>query len=362
MRLLLAAAARSTNIASFVEAFARRGHDVHVATLHPGPIAAATVHDLGRSERGLSRLAFLRAVPSFRALHRSLRPDLTLGYYASSYGLLATTVPPPRVVVTAGGDVLADAQDSALRRHLIPSLAGFALRRADLVLCWAPHLAEAVSELGVPASRVLTQPRGIDVDRFAPAASPPVGPPLIVSTRAMAPFYRPELLLEAFLRLRDRGVEARLEFAGEGPLKGLLESRAGATRYAADVTFSGRLDADALAEHLRRAAVYASFPPSEGVSASLLEAMASGLVPVVTDLRTNRDWVDTGVNGLLVPEPVTVGAAAAALERALRDVGLHREARTAGVARVRDRADRGKNVLRFEEAFLELSRRARANA
>jgi glycosyltransferase involved in cell wall biosynthesis len=351
VRLLLAAAARSTNTVSFIEAFARRGHDLHVATLHPGRIAEATVHDLGRSERGLSRLEFLRAVPAFRRLHRRLKPDLTLGYYASSYGLLSSVVPSPRVVITAGGDVLGEGEESALRRRTIPILAGIALRRADLVLCWAPHMTDAVIGLGVPAKRILTLPRGIDVSRFFPAPAPPAGPPCIISTRSISPFYRPELLLDAFFLLRNRGVVAQLELAGDGPSVAALARRVSSSPHAKDVVLTGRLDAATLAEHLRSAAVYASFPPSDGVSASLLEAMASGVVPVVSDLPSNRDWVDSDFNGLLVSEPVTVDTVAAALERALRDDGLRARARESGVARVRERADRDKNVARFEEAF-----------
>lgn len=354
MRILLAAAARSTNTRSFVEAFAARGHDVHVATLHPGRIEAATVHELGRSEHGLSRLSFARAVPAFRRLHRSLRPDVTLGYYASSYGILATLAPRPRVVVTAGSDVLRDGQETFLQKLLVPRLAGFALRRADLVLCWAPHLASAAVELGAARARILTIPRGVDVVRFHPADGVAAGPPRIISTRALSPFYRPELVLDAFLELRDRGMPARLEMVGEGPSREALAARASASRHAGDVAFPGRLDPDALGARLRSAAVYASFPPSDGVSASLLEAMASGLLPVVTDLETNRDWVISGVNGLLVPEPVTVRAVSEALERALGDEGLRRRAREQNSAVVRERGDRDRNTIRFEEAFASL--------
>jgi len=357
VRLLFAAAARSTNTRSFIEAFAARGHDIHVATLHPGTIPGATVHELGRSERGLSRWAFARAVGRLRAIHRAIRPDLTVGYYASSYGVLAALAPQPRVVVTAGGDVQRDAQDTALRRLAIPRIAAFALRRADLVLCWAPHLEDAVAALGVPRSKILTLPRGIDVDRFRAADDDARVPGRIVSTRALRSFYRPHLLLEGFLALRERGVDARLDLIGEGPDVAALARRAREAGRADEVAFAGPLEPDRLAATLRACAVYASFPPSEGVSASLLEAMASGLVPVVTDLATNRDWIEPGVNGLLVAETPTPAGIATALARALTDRELIARARVDNPRRVRERADRARNVARFEQAFLEVVRR-----
>jgi glycosyltransferase involved in cell wall biosynthesis len=64
---------------------------------------------------------------------------------------------------------------------------------------------------------------------------------------------------------------------------------------------------------LRAADVYVSASSSDGTSSSLLEAMASGLYPVVSDITANRPWVEHGKNGLLF----AVGDAAS-LAEALR--------------------------------------------
>jgi glycosyltransferase involved in cell wall biosynthesis len=47
--------------------------------------------------------------------------------------------------------------------------------------------------------------------------------------------------------------------------------------------------------------MYISTPISEGVSASLFEAMAAGSFPVCTDLPGVRAWIESGKNGYLVP-------------------------------------------------------------
>ncbi|HEX6850860.1 MAG TPA: glycosyltransferase family 4 protein [Candidatus Polarisedimenticolaceae bacterium] len=356
MKILMAASARSTNTASLVEGLANCGDEVHVATLHPGPLPAATVHSLGAASRGLSRTAFLAAVPAFRRLHRMLAPDITLGYYASSYGVLTAFAPGPRVVATAGGDVLREAQDSALRRLAIPLLARLALSRADLVLCWAPHLARAARALGATDSRIMTLPRGIDTELFRVPDRPPEHPPTIVSTRALDPFYRPGVLLDAFALARSQGLEARLVFVGDGPAAPELRDRSASLGMDGVVTFTGRLTVVELAERLRHSHVYASFPKSEGLSASLLEAMATGLLPVVNDLAANTEWVRDGANGLTVREPVTPASIAAALRRAVDDASLATWAREKNPVLVRQLASRSANALRFHDAFRELAR------
>jgi L-malate glycosyltransferase len=361
MRILFAASARSPNTHSFVEGLVRLGHDAHIATLHPGDMPTGRVHVLGTAERGLSRVGFVRAIPAFRRLHRRIRPDVTIGYYASSYGLLAATVSGPRVVATAGGDVFEEAQDSAIRRFAIPLLARLALTRADLVLCWAPHLAEAVERIGIPSSKILTLPRGIDTTVFAPGpalATP--GVLRIISTRSLDAFYRPEMLVDALAILRADGVDATLELVGDGPAREELAARVGGLSLTPYVVFLGRVPPSLLAEALRRASVYVAVPPSDGVSASLLEAMACGLVPVVSDIPANRTWIEHGANGLLVEEPPTPRTIASALARALEDGDLARRSKERNLAIVAERASRERNSRRFELALTELVDRARS--
>jgi glycosyltransferase involved in cell wall biosynthesis len=111
-----------------------------------------------------------------------------------------------------------------------------------------------------------------------------------------------------------------------------------------------------LPDTLRRADVYVSAALSDGASASLLEALASGLVPVVTDIPANRGWLAPGESGLLFP-PGDEAALAAALERALGDAALRARAREAGPRVVAERADFEVNMERLA-ALLEAARGA----
>ena len=51
--------------------------------------------------------------------------------------------------------------------------------------------------------------------------------------------------------------------------------------------------------HFRAADVYLSCAHSDGTSISMVEALASGLPVVVTDLPSNREWIAPGSNGWL---------------------------------------------------------------
>src|SRR5262249_60205869 len=92
------------------------------------------------------------------------------------------------------------------------------------------------------------------------------------------------------------------------------------------VRFVGRLGPAELAGWLARADLYLSASRSDSTSQSLLEAMAAGALPVVSDITGNREWVgedeserkgDLGVARLFAP--ADPAALAAAIERALAD-------------------------------------------
>jgi glycosyltransferase involved in cell wall biosynthesis len=75
------------------------------------------------------------------------------------------------------------------------------------------------------------------------------------------------------------------------------------------VAFVGRLDADAQAGWYDRAQWYLSLPGSDSVSVSVLEAMAHGCIPILSDLAANRELVASGRNGLILADGALPDAA-----------------------------------------------------
>jgi glycosyltransferase involved in cell wall biosynthesis len=67
------------------------------------------------------------------------------------------------------------------------------------------------------------------------------------------------------------------------------------------VRFIGRVSHDSMSGLLGQSDIYVSTSLSDGTSVSLLEAMAAGAFPVVTDIPANLEWIRDGENGFLVP-------------------------------------------------------------
>jgi glycosyltransferase involved in cell wall biosynthesis len=88
---------------------------------------------------------------------------------------------------------------------------------------------------------------------------------------------------------------------------------------------------------LEKTDVYVSTSLSDGTSVSLLEAMASGAFPVVTDIAANKEWIADGINGFLVPIE-DEASLANKIVQSLRDEELTERARHTNWEVVREKA------------------------
>lgn len=146
------------------------------------------------------------------------------------------------------------------------------------------------------------------------------------------------VMLRALAQLRSRGTNARLTLIGDGPLHADLRRLAAELELGDAVDFAGALGQDDIPSHLQRADVFCLSSAAESLPVVLMEAMASGLPVVTTDVGGIAELVDDGVSGLLTPSG-DHAAFADALERLCGDPGLRAEMGAAGRQRVRQDFD-----------------------
>ena len=273
-----------------------------------------------------ARAAAARAVDAFA-------PDVVEAHFVPNYGLLGVLVGRGPLVVHAWGS---DLLRSPARSPLHAARARFVLSRADQVVVDAEALAVVARALGAPASRLVVAPWGADLARFP--FGPPASAPHVVSLRQLEPLYDVATLIEALPVVHAAVPGLAVTIAGDGPEADALAARARARGVDGVVRFVGRLPHAALPALLADAAVVVSCALSDSTSISLLEAMAAGATPVVTDLPGNRAWVEDGVHGRLFP-PGDSARLAAALLDALGDPEFRAAARAAARRRVEEHGD-----------------------
>jgi glycosyltransferase involved in cell wall biosynthesis len=373
MRIVYVAQHGSIHTRRWVSFFAERGHEVHVVTCGGGdavdldadgaPLPRPyTIHDLGRPRPGKLGY-FLKVLPARRLIKR-LDPDVLHAHFATSFGMIALMSGTRPLVVTAHGDDVLVAPGT--RRPVMKLIVSAVLRAASLITVPADHMCEPVRRLLGPKSQdvpIAVFQYGVEVARLERIAeqarleraehklSGGGGRPLeIVCSRAMLRLYRIDALLDALAILARRGRSFRCHLVGDGPERGALEAQAAALGIAGDVVFHGHVPGRRVEQIVAGADVYVSVSETDGVSLSLLEALALGPVPVLSDIPANRGWIHDGQTGVLVE--LTAEAIAEGILQA-STLDAERVARD-NRAVVAERADRTTNLAACELLIDEL--------
>ncbi|WP_217921345.1 glycosyltransferase [Miltoncostaea oceani] len=178
-------------------------------------------------------------------------------------------------------------------------------------------------------------PNGIDLDRFAAPWAGEDGP--VVHIGRLARQKRPDLLIEAFRRLHPAEPGCRLVLAGEGPLRGSIETTIRDAGLGTAISVLGeRDDVPAILAGARCLVLASDY---EGCPISAIEGLAAGTPVVATAVGGTPEVVTDGVTGLLVP-PRDPDALAAAIGALWRDPVLGRSLGGAGREHARERFSR----------------------
>jgi glycosyltransferase involved in cell wall biosynthesis len=339
---------------------AAQGHAVTAITRRrPGLPAVDGVGGVAihRLFAGFGAASFIAAGLAFLA-SRATPFDVLHAHQARSnavLGLLGRRAGGPLVVKVAGLDVPRGKRlGDRLRRQL--------LQRADAVVALTSVMRDELLQLGVPPLRLHIIPNGVDAERFRPAtpaeraaarAACGVGReyPVVLFMGRLERVKGPDLALAAFEDLARAGEanHARLLIVGQGPLAAELGRRAQAIA-GGQVALLGEV-ADPVPLY-RAADILLAPSRSEGLSNTLLEAMACGLAIVATHAGGNPDLLADGATACLVPparEPL-----AAALRSLLREPERRAALGAAAAREARRSYDLGRITERYEELYRSL--------
>lgn len=355
MRICFIALGNFTHIDAYLDHFKERGHEVHFVALAPGAPREVPTHDV--SAKGFAGLtgkwSYLPAMLRARQVVRRLAPDVVHAHYATSAGLATWVCNVHPWLVTAHGTDVALGVKSPVWRILLRSIC----QRADCVNAVSEELRELILSLGTTPAKIETFTLGIDTQRFKfreRAFSYPATPLRLICTRRLEPVYDHATIIRTMTLLKQREIRFFLTIVGEGVLRPSLEALATELNVRDRITFAGTVSNTLLPALLDEHDVYLSASSRDGTSLCLLEAMASGLYPVVSEIRANAEWIKHGRNGCLhkVSDPQSL---ANCIESLLSGLEQTRAALVPNREAVVKRGDRMANMLRLEEVYNRLS-------
>lgn len=320
-RLLVLADGASIHTLKWLEGFNQTGvWDLYLISMNPAPTRVAVgqlpfvkgMHQIAPreiTERG-GNFQYLFNIPALRRCIRQIDPDAITTLYLTSYGVMGALLKGRATLVhfVIGNDVMVFPDRGFAQKCLTRA----ALKRADFVISASQTMTTKLTRtLGFPAAKILTQQYGVG-DALLER---PLGAKIydLVSNRAWIDNSNVDYFLEILRALGPRNVAliGRVVPGSEALGERILQ--------AARSSVCEILEPLPYEENIARVAssrFLVSLTKSDGASLSVMEAMAVGTIPILSDIAPNAEWVTHGENGFLIP-PNNIPAAAEIFKTAL---------------------------------------------
>lgn len=236
-------------------------------------------------------------LPQILLIIKKVKPTFVNAHYLTSYGLAAAvsrqllSLKFFLIQSTWGTDILV----TPLKNWFYSSSAKFSLNHAQLITSDSEFMSTRIHQL--TSSPVLTFTFGLD--RLPAYEKSLKQKGLFFSNRILSRNYNIDEVLHFFSRIAFYEKEARLVIANEGEMRNELESLARQLNIESQVLFCGFLSESDQEAWYQKAEFFFSIPTSDSTSVSLLEAMAHGCIPVVSDIPANHEWIIDESHGII---------------------------------------------------------------
>jgi glycosyltransferase involved in cell wall biosynthesis len=251
------------------------------------------------------------------SLIRKWRPDVILAFFGVPGGVPAWFAEKiygiPYVVSLRGGDVPGfRPYDFAMYHRLIGPIVRQVWRNAGGVVANSNGLCSLAGNFEKNVE-IKVVPNGVDITRYRPPNERKWDTPRMLWVGRLVYQKGLDVLFDSLGRLKEFPWD--LTLVGDGPQREALEESTQEKNIADRIVFKGWLDKDRLIRYYNKSNLFVFPSRHEGMPNAVLEAMASGLPVIATQIAGNEELIHPGKTGLLVPS-----GDVDALEKALRDL------------------------------------------
>ena len=241
-------------------------------------------------------LQILRFIKAIRKNIQDFKPDIIHIHQLTTpclYALFAICRRVPTMIMAWGSDVLVNPK----RSFLLKTMVRYILRHGDHYTANSQYVAAemrriAGKELEIPLANL-----GIELHpQMAEKQN------IVFSNRLHNPLYRIDAIIRAFAKFAEHAPDWRLVVAGTGTETEKLKALVRELNIDDKVEFVGWLDSERNFHYYSIAKIWVSIPESDARPTSLFEAMSMGCIPVVADVPSLHEWIQDGVNGVVVKD------------------------------------------------------------
>jgi len=258
-----------------------------------------------------------RLVLNFRRVVKKIKPDIihagpiqTCAFIAVLSGFR------PILAKSWGYDLVMDADKSSWTKWVTR----YTLTRSSFFTSDANVTKEKAISFGMNPKNIVVFPWGVNIERFHPKKAESSKKKVsgqkskvtnrqsqidnrksttLFCSRTWESIYGVEVLAKAFVKVAEQNPNVNLILLGGGSQGGHIRQILMQGGVLDRVHFGGQVGQRDLPRWYHMADIYISPSHVDGSSVTLLEALASGLPCIVSDIPGNKEWIEDGVNGWL---------------------------------------------------------------
>ena len=223
-------------------------------------------------------------------------PDFVNPHYVTSHGFLAAIIKKTsslnfKLIQSAWGtDILV----TPFKSKLYYQITKFCLNSANLATSDSEYMTKVINEI----SPVKTSTFIFGLDSLPKIKPEDKDENLYYSNRMLSENYNIDEVIRLFKKVSDKNKNARLIVSHDGKQRKQLEELTRELQIDDKVDFKGFVSLTEQLSFYKESQFYISIPTSDSTSVSLIEAMAYGCIPIVSEIPANKEWIKNNRNGI----------------------------------------------------------------
>lgn len=255
----------------------------------------------------------MRLIRKLKNIVNNINPDIIHAQQITDMAYLLPFIKHHPYMLSAwGSDVLIrpNMANKPIKAFIYSTLASHTIKNADILHCDGFKTNNALEKLGAKKAKIVHINFGTDIEIFHPSnKSYKVKTKYglqncitVISTRQLENIYDVETLIKSIPIVLNNIIDIKFMIVGTGGLENKLKQISASLNVSSNVVFTGYVSEKEMPQYVASADIYVSTSLSDsGLACSTAEAMASGVPVIITDDIDNRDWIQDGENGFIVP-------------------------------------------------------------
>jgi glycosyltransferase involved in cell wall biosynthesis len=306
MKILYFTRGQSPHDLRFMNALANTGHQTSVLCLEevdhrewPDGIQVLHWPEAIKTQRDPSPGSLAQA---FKRIAIKYQPDIVQAGPVQRVAYIAALAHVhPLLTMSWGSDLLLEVD----QHPTWPRITRFTLKNSDCLAADCQTVVKKAQYFGYQGP-VAVFPWGVDLEHFKPGSMSSLRKQLgwekkrvFLSNRTMEPLYGVDIIAHAFSRAMKQNDDLRLLMYGKGSQEPQIREILKNANESGKVHFGGFVELRDLPDIYRSADIYLSASHSDGSSVSLMEALACGKPALISDIPSNKEWIEPGRQGWL---------------------------------------------------------------